>query len=84
VIDFVNLKTRPTQFFGDVYMIRVDVRMCIKMSAHIYINIYVYTVFIKKISLCCLKSRSWSVQAESQEKVFLVWVGSTCYPERTG
>jgi hypothetical protein len=46
--DFINLKIKPDQSFEDAYMGRVRVRVFIGLSDHTYINIYVYTVFLKK------------------------------------
>jgi hypothetical protein len=45
--NFVNLKIKPTQFFGCVYRGRIYVRVFIEVSAHTYMSIYVYTVFLK-------------------------------------
>jgi hypothetical protein len=49
VIDFVNLKINPTQYFRDTHRGRVCMRVFIGMSARICISIYVCTVFLKKI-----------------------------------
>jgi hypothetical protein len=45
VIDFVNLKIKPAQSFRGDHTDRMYVRVFIEVSAHTYINIYVYTVF---------------------------------------
>jgi hypothetical protein len=48
VTDFINLNIKPDQSFGDVHRDIVCVRVFIRVSAHMYISIYVYHVFIKK------------------------------------
>jgi hypothetical protein len=48
VTDFMNLKIKPTQSFGGAHRGSVYVRVFIGMSAHTYISIYVYAVFLKK------------------------------------
>jgi hypothetical protein len=45
VTDFVNLKIKPAQSFGDVHRGRVYVRVFIGVSAHMCMSIYIYTVF---------------------------------------
>jgi hypothetical protein len=45
VTDFVNLKIKPAQSFRDGHTGKMYVRVFIEVSAHTYINIYVYTVF---------------------------------------
>jgi hypothetical protein len=47
VTDFMNLKTKPTQSFRCIYRDRVCV---LRVSAHMYISIYIYIVFLKNIS----------------------------------
>jgi hypothetical protein len=48
VTDFVNLKIKSAQYFRCVHRGIVCVRVFIKVSAHMCINIFVYTVFLKK------------------------------------
>jgi hypothetical protein len=48
VTDFVNLKIKSAQSFGCVYRDRVCIRVFIGVSAHMCINIYVYTISRKK------------------------------------
>jgi hypothetical protein len=48
VTDFVNLKIKSAQSFKDVHKGMVCMRVCIGMSAHACIRIYIYTVFLKK------------------------------------
>jgi hypothetical protein len=48
LIDFMNLKIKPTQFFGGAHMDKVCVHIFIGMNAHTYMSICVYTVFLKK------------------------------------
>jgi hypothetical protein len=48
VTDFVNLNIKPTQSFRGAYRDKVCVRMFIGVSDYTYINIYIYTVFLKK------------------------------------
>jgi hypothetical protein len=48
IIDFVNLKIKPTQSFGGAHKGRVCMHMFIGVSAHTCMNIYVCTVFLKK------------------------------------
>jgi hypothetical protein len=45
VTDFVNLKIKPAQSFGDVHRGRMYVRVFIGVSDHTCISIYIYTVF---------------------------------------
>jgi hypothetical protein len=47
--DFVNLKIKPTQSFGCAHRSRTYVRVFIEVSAHMCINICVYTIFLKKL-----------------------------------
>jgi hypothetical protein len=49
VTDFVNLKIKPTQSFRCAHRDRVCVRVFIGINNHTCINIYVCTMFIKKI-----------------------------------
>jgi hypothetical protein len=51
VTDFINLKIKLTQSFICAHRDRMYVHVFIRMSAHMYMNIYIYTVFLKKISL---------------------------------
>jgi hypothetical protein len=44
--DFVNLKIKSTQSFRSAHRDRVYVRIFIGVSTHMYISIYVYTVFL--------------------------------------
>jgi hypothetical protein len=45
VTDFVNLKIKSAQSFRDAHRDR----MCVHVfSAHTHINIYIYTIFLKK------------------------------------
>jgi hypothetical protein len=48
VTDFVNLKIKPAQSFRCTHKDRVCVRVCIGVSTHTCMSIYVYTVFLKK------------------------------------
>jgi hypothetical protein len=50
VTDFVNFKIKLTQSFKYAHRGKVCVRVFIGVSSYIYIymNIYVYTVFLKK------------------------------------
>jgi hypothetical protein len=50
VTEFVNLKIKSTQFFKGAHRCRICVRVFIGMCAHTYINIYIYTIFLKKSS----------------------------------
>jgi hypothetical protein len=49
VTDFVNLKIKLAQSFRCVHRCRVCVRVFIEMSARTCINIYICTVFLKKL-----------------------------------
>jgi hypothetical protein len=51
IIDFVNLKIKPTQSFGGAHKGRVCMHMFIGVSAHTCMSIYVCTVFLKKPNL---------------------------------
>jgi hypothetical protein len=48
ITDFVNLKIKPTQSFRDTHRDRICVHVFIVVSAHTYMSICVYTVFLKK------------------------------------
>jgi hypothetical protein len=48
VTDFVNLKIKPTQSFRNTHRNMMCVHVLIE-NTHTYINIYVYTIFLKKI-----------------------------------
>jgi hypothetical protein len=48
MINFMNLKIKSAQFFRCVHMNRVYVHVFIKMSVHICISMYIYTIFLKK------------------------------------
>jgi hypothetical protein len=50
MIDFVNLKIKLTQFFGGVHKNRVYIYVFIELSAHTYMRIYIYIVFLTKNS----------------------------------
>jgi hypothetical protein len=50
VTDFVNLKIKPTQSFKDAYISRMCVRVFIGVNTHTRMNIYISTVFLKKIA----------------------------------
>jgi hypothetical protein len=45
VIDFVNLKIKPAQYFRCAHRDSVYIHMFIGVSAHTYISICIYTVF---------------------------------------
>jgi hypothetical protein len=47
ITDFVNLKIKSTQSFRVIYRSRVCVHIFIGVSARMYMNIYVYTIFLK-------------------------------------
>jgi hypothetical protein len=49
VIDFVNLKIKPAQTFGDAHRGRLSVHVFIWINTHTCINICVCTVFLKKV-----------------------------------
>jgi hypothetical protein len=49
LIDFMNLKIKPAQFFRGDHRIRLCV--FIGVVTHMYISIYIYNVFISKIPL---------------------------------
>jgi hypothetical protein len=50
VIDFVNIKIKPTQSFKIAHMSRVYVRVFTWVSPHIYIyiSIYICTIFLEE------------------------------------
>jgi hypothetical protein len=50
VTDSMNLKFKSTQSFECAHMDRVCVRVFIEKNTCIYISIYVYTVFLKKMT----------------------------------
>jgi hypothetical protein len=48
VTDFVNLKIKSAQSFKGAHKNRMYVYVIIGLIAHTYINIYIYTMFLKK------------------------------------
>jgi hypothetical protein len=50
VTDFINLKIKPTQSFECAHRDKLCVRVFIGVGAHTYMNIYIYIVFLKKVS----------------------------------
>jgi hypothetical protein len=48
VTDFVNLKIKPTQSFRCARKDRMYVYVFIVVNAYMYINICIFTVFLKK------------------------------------
>jgi hypothetical protein len=48
MIDFVNLKIKPTQSFDCAYRDKMYVHVFIGVSARTYMSISVYTMFLKK------------------------------------
>jgi hypothetical protein len=69
VIDFMNLKIKSAQCFICVYSGRVCVRMLIKMSVHMYINIYICTVFLSK-------------KHDDDEQQTMMWQHTPCLASR--
>jgi hypothetical protein len=57
VTDFMNLKIKPTQFFGGAHRDKMCVRVFIGVSARTCMSICVCIVFLKK--LYNLESRLW-------------------------
>jgi hypothetical protein len=47
VTDFVNFKIKLAQSFGWTHVGMMCVCVFIEMSAYTYINIYIYTIFLK-------------------------------------
>jgi hypothetical protein len=58
--DFMNLNIKSTQSFKNVHKNRVYIYIFIRISDHTYINIYIYTIFLKKY---------WSTQEPRRRKV---------------
>jgi hypothetical protein len=56
VTDFVNLKIKPTQSFGGAHGNRVYIRVFIVMNYHMYLSIYVCTIFFLKITVTSTNS----------------------------
>jgi hypothetical protein len=48
IIDFMNLKIKPTQSFKSAHRVRVYMYVFIGVSAHTRMSICVYTIFLKK------------------------------------
>jgi hypothetical protein len=46
--DFINLKIKLIQSFTGDHRSRVCMRVLIGVNTHSYMNIYVYTIFLKK------------------------------------
>jgi hypothetical protein len=74
VTDFVNLNIKLTQSFKVVYMGRVCVRVFVGVSAHTYMSIRIYIVFLKKNSLkeTCHPQGEWDENAEDMAIVTLL------------
>jgi hypothetical protein len=51
--DFMNLNIKQTQSFRDTHRDRIYVHIFLEVSAHTYMSICVYTVFLKKSQLIC-------------------------------
>jgi hypothetical protein len=49
VIDFVNLKIKPTQSFIGAHRDRMCIYIFIEVNTRMCMSIYVYTIFLKKI-----------------------------------
>jgi hypothetical protein len=49
IIDFINLKIKSAQSFGDAHIDRVCVRVFIWINVRTCMSIYVCTVFLKNI-----------------------------------
>jgi hypothetical protein len=49
VTDFVNLKIKSVQSFRCAHRGKIYVHMLIGVSAHMYMSIYIYTVFLKEM-----------------------------------
>jgi hypothetical protein len=58
VTDFVNLKIKPAQSFEGTHRSKVFVCMFIRVSTHTCISIYIYTIFLKKISYLIICSKN--------------------------
>jgi hypothetical protein len=50
VTDFMNPKIKPTQSFECAHRDKLCVRVFIRIDAHTYMNIYIYIVYLKKVS----------------------------------
>jgi hypothetical protein len=46
--NFINLKIKSTQSFECAHTDSIYVYVFIRVSTHIYISIYIYTMFLKK------------------------------------
>jgi hypothetical protein len=55
VIDFINLKIKPTQSFKGAHMSKLCVHILIDVSDRTCISINIYTVFLKKKRMVYLK-----------------------------
>jgi hypothetical protein len=55
VIAFVDLKIKLIQSFECAHESRMCVRVFIGVNDHMYISIYIYTVFLKKLTLLIIK-----------------------------
>jgi hypothetical protein len=68
VTDFVNLKIKSAQPFRYAHRNRLCVCVFIEVSAHTYISIYVYTVFLKKHEYF-IRPVHWPAHIRSSEKL---------------
>jgi hypothetical protein len=49
--NFINLKIKPTQSFESAHSDRLYMRVFIGINIHMYISIFIYTVFLKNIHM---------------------------------
>jgi hypothetical protein len=48
MVNFINLEIKPTQSFKNDHKDKIHIHVFIGVSAHTYINICVYIIFLKK------------------------------------
>jgi hypothetical protein len=68
--DFVNLKIKLVQSFGCIQRGRVYVRVFIEVSDHMYMSIYIYTVFLKKVFDIYKQGLPMQVSPNNQTYIF--------------
>jgi hypothetical protein len=66
--NFMNLKIKLTQSFESAHSDRVYMRVFIEINIHMYISIYIYTVFLKNIHKARKEERCQIILGQEREK----------------
>jgi hypothetical protein len=81
VIDFVNLKIKSVQSFGEAHRGRICVRVFVGVSARTCMSIYVCTVFLKKKTII---SRNDTFKKMKECKIFFPRMGVGLWRDNEG